>query len=378
MIKTLFRLVGVAAVALAFGANASQTPVRAISQAFGPRVTIHVSRPTFIWQIWSRSSTVTHVAMTLDSQPVGAKYDLEQRSVVYTPDQALSAGVHQIECRATFDGTATFVKQWATTVASDATPTLPTPNDVQRQVLAAANAKRRDLGLPEMVLDDRLDAAASAHVTYLCMNHEAGHDESPTNPGFIGQTGSIRCESFGWCTGSWEGITVGERTLEQAVSDLYDAPYHRIPFMQPGTIAFGGSYNETRTTILFSVAHDASLTVSPADGQKGIPCIWVNHEEPSPLRGHTSANSCGYPIVIAGFGPTVGTMQVGSASLQTADGKPVDIWLDTAAEDQYLKNAAFIIPQQPLKPGATYTVTAQVAYEDISTTKTWKFTTTPG
>ena len=373
--QTLFSLLAVPVLALELGARAVQEPVRAISQAFGPRVTVHVSRPTFIWQIWSRTSTVTHVEMLLDSQPVGAKYDEEQRSVIYTPDQALSSGPHQVECRAIFDGTATFVKRWETTVAPDATATLPAPTVSQKRMLSAVNAKRHDLGLPDLVIDDRLDAAASAHVAYMCKNNEAGHDESPNNPGFVGQTGGIRCESFGWCTGSWEGVSVGEPSMDLAIANLYDAPYHRIPFMEAGTAAFGAGFNDARTTILFGMARTQSVTVSPADGQKEIPTIWVNHEEPSPLRGHTTKNFCGYPLVLAGFGPTIGILQVSSASLQSADGKSVEIWLLTAADDQFLKNAAIIIPLQPLQPGTTYTASAQIIYDDLNTTKTWKFTT---
>jgi hypothetical protein len=316
--------------------------------------------------------------MLIDSQSVPAKYDEDSRSIVYTPQSPIPSGAHHIRCKATFDGKYTFSKEWDTSVAPDAVSALAPPTDLQKQILGLANERRHSLGLPDLQIDDRLDAAATAHAAYLAANKIVGHDESPTAPGFVGLTGGDRCETFGWCTGSWEGVTFGEATLSQALDDLFDAPYHRVPFLQPGLTYFGSSSADTRTTLLFGTTQTAAVTVSPADGQSGIPIQWESHEDPNPLRGHTDSNLCGYPIVIAEFGvPAAERLQVTSATLQSSTGANVDIWLQTPANDEFLTNAAIIIPQQPLLPGTTYTATAEMTSGDKSFSKTWKFTTAP-
>jgi uncharacterized protein YkwD len=362
-------------VPLAAGAGSEQQTIRAVSQAFGPRNTVRFSRPTLLWRVWSASSQVTHVEMIIDSLPVSAKYDVDSRSIIYTPDTALAVGAHHVVCRATFDGKATFTKLWDMTVASDAVDTLPPPTSLQKQFLALANAKRRALGLPEMTLDDRLDAAANAHVAYLVANKLSGHDESPDAPAFIGRTGSERCESFGWCMGSWEGISVGEASASDAVEDLFDAPYHRVPFLQPGPAQFGAASTESKSTLVFGTTNAQGIVMSPGDGQSDVPVRWENHEEPSPLRGHTSESTAGYPLVIAAFGEEPAKIQVSEVSLATVGGQTVDTWLQTPDNDEFLTDAAFVIPIKPLSPGTTYIATARITYGDKSLTKTWKFRT---
>ncbi len=369
------RTVVLMAVIVAGDYGAKHDSVRAFSQAFGPHVPVHFSRPTLQWQIWSPTSRVTHVEMKIDSQTVDAKYDDDQRSIVYTPGEPLSVGPHHVECKATFDAKATFAKNWDTSVAPDAVAKLADPTDLQKQLLALSNAKRKQLGLPEMAIDARLDAAANAHAAYLAANKLVGHEEQPNCPGFVGLTGGERCESFGWCSGSWEGVTYGESTLSEAVNNLFDAPYHRVPFLQPGPTLFGSSSADSRTTLLFGSSQAAGVTVSPADGAVDSPVQWECHEDPNPLRGHTDKNLSGYPIVVAAFGLGADKLQVPTATLQTTAGENVDLWVQTSANDEFLTNAAILIPQKPLQPSTTYTASVQLVYGDKSETKTWKFTT---
>jgi uncharacterized protein YkwD len=351
--------------------------VRAFSQYYGPRVTLHFSRPTFQWQVWSDTAKVTATSMKIDGTAVSATYNEKQRAIAFTPDTALAAGPHHVECKVTFDGTATFSKAWDATVASDAQGALPEPSNEQKLLLNLVNAKRRLMGLPDFVEDSRLNAAASGHTAYLCANKSTSHDEAAGSPGFIGATGGERCESFGWCRGSWEGLSFGDASQSAAVESLFNAPYHRIPFLQPGAPSLGSSYVNEKTTVIFGASDDSGWSMSPNEGATGVPVSWENHEEPSPLRGHTDSNVCGYPIVVGYFDSSTNKLQLQSATLTSADGKDVPVWINSPSTDEMLTNATIILPQKPLAPNAKYSISVKMSSGDKTLEKTWSFSTGP-
>jgi hypothetical protein len=293
----------------------------------------------------------------------------------YTPHDPMRSGKHHIICKITFNGRESFRKEWDVEVSAVAMDHLPAATTDQKTILAIANGYREAQGLPDFLLDDRLNAAAGAHNQYLIRNDEMGHTEDSKKDGFVGKDGGARCEVYGWCGSSWEDVSFGETTAEFGVRNLFDAPYHRLPFMQPGNIGIGGDFDQMRITVEFGRSPAGGIEMSPADGEFNIPTTWWCHEHPSPLRFHTKEIKCGYPIVLAYFGNDTQTIDVAFEGLSEPDGTPVACWLNTPANDDQLSKASILIPESPLKPSTTYTVTASYRTGSELKTATWKFTT---
>lgn len=360
----------------------AQTEFHAKSGFFGPRARVLYSRPTLRWEVWSDSGSVTAVAMNVNDRPVDAHYDPGLRSVCFTPDSPLPAGVNKVHCTVTFDGGFTFQRDWNTPVADTAVPSLPEADADQIDALSAANDCRARLGLPPFLVDDRLDAAARAHACYMSGNHCQGHGEEPGGGGFTGQSPSARLEAYGFGGSSWEGLTYFIFNAKDSIQSLFDAPYHRIPFMQPGRIEFGFGMSKGNATADFGGTTTEAVEVSPAAGEQGVPCSWTSHETPDPLSVHPEAvqgAQTGYPIVLAEFGPKGTGLHVDSAVLTDSSGTQVRCYLNTPDNDSNLSNTALMIPAAPLKPGTEYTVsvTGTLATGD-RLQKSWKFRTRTG
>lgn len=325
--------------------------------SYGPRTEVRLARPTLKWEIWpaTEKSKVRHIDFRLDGKPVDAKYEEKLRAVVYTPTAPLSAGSHKVECRITFENGASFNQSWETRISATPLDSLPATSPAQNEAFDLVNRYRTDLGLPPVVHDPRLSHAALLHSTYLGLNDATGHGERPGTPGYLAQSGAERLEAFGWIGSSWEGVNFGTDSIAESIQGLFDAPYHRLPFMQPGEIAFGSGFADKRCTVEFGASEDAAVVVSPADGQKDVPCTWRNFEKPNPLRVHKSdARVTGYPIVLANFAVDFPPLGAITGTLTDANGRAVPCWFNSPANDDQLKNGCILIPQSPLRPGTTY------------------------
>lgn len=325
---------------------------------YGPRTEVRIARPTLKWEIWPADSgaKVRSVSLTLDGKPVAAVYDERARAVTYTPREALESGVHKVYCRITFDNGAAFDQRWETRVAVSPLVSFPSPNALQQKALTTVNAFRGNLKLPAVTCDDRMNLAALQHSLYLATNRTTGHGEEPGRSGFLGKSGAERLEAYGWIGSSWEDVNVGAIDLRESITELFDAPYHRIPFMQPGTFDIGTGFEDSRLTVEFGTSPDSGVVISPSDGQKGVPCAWTNFESPNPLRFHGNAKRTGYPIVCSVFGPELPKLNYVKASLVADGGHEVPCWLNSQDNDAYLTGAAVLFPQSPLKPNTRYIV----------------------
>lgn len=325
---------------------------------YGPRTEVRIARPTLKWEIWPADSSakVRSVSLLLDDKAVAAVYDEHARAVTYTPREPLASGLHKVYCRITFDNGATFDQRWETRVAVSPLSEFPAPNALQQKALATINALRANLKLPAVTCDDRMNLAALQHSLYLATHGVAGHDEEPNRSGFLGKTGADRLEAYGWVGGSWEDVNVGAIDLKESITELFDAPYHRIPFMQPGTFDVGSGFENSRLTVEFGTSRDSAIVISPADGQKNVPCAWTNFESPNPLRFHGGAKRTGYPIVCGVFGPDLPKLNYVKATLLAEGGHEVPCWLNSQDNDAFLTGAAVLFPQSALKPNTRYTV----------------------
>jgi uncharacterized protein YkwD len=366
-----------ALISLVGTASATDQTFRARTGFYGPCSQILYARPTLKWEIWSEQGLeVTASEMKLNGSVVASKYDPEARALAHQPPQPLSPGDYQVECKVTLAGRATFKQKWITTIAPNAIPNFAPSTPAQMEALTLANKVRRDLGLPELRLDECLNAAAIIHSEYLAANNEVGHSERPGQPKFFAESGGDRLAKLGWGGPSWEVVSQGERELSEAMQNLFDAPYHRIAFMQPGLITFGSGRVKDKTTIEMGGTSEEGVIVSPADGQTNVQRLWIGTEVPDPLRIHQNASQpVGYPIVLVCFQKdNLGLSNV-KAEL-TSGGQAVPFYLNHPGNDPELQMAVFIIPIKPLKPKTSYT--ASVTGVDASghnISRTWTFTT---
>jgi len=351
-------LAGILGMALATRAPVDGKRVEVLVGSYGPKIEIRYARPTLKWEVWpaNPSDRFLGVEMRIDGKSVPAVYDPDQRAVLYTPDKPLSAGTHRVECHVFMPKGVRFDQAWESRIASDAASALPAPVASQVEALAAINAIRKALDLPAMVGDDRMNIAALQHSRYLAKNKDFGHKEDPAKDGYFGTNASDRLAVYGWIGGCWEDVSYGTPNATEAVKGLFDAPYHRVPFLQPGVISCGAGFADQRLTLEFGASKEEDTVVSPADGQTDIPTSWRNFERPDPLRMHRQTDGVtGYPIVLAQFGSR--TQRLGTvlkARLFDSDGNEVPTWLNTPENDENLTTAAVLIPQRPLKPKVTY------------------------
>ena len=122
-------------------------------------------------------------------------------------------------------------RDWRFVIAGGALVALPDPDHEPQRALDTVNQYRRIMGLPDMRLNTALCASADAHARYLDTNNEFGHAELPNRRDFVGRDLLERSAAFGYSGGGYEDISYGSVRPEAAVAHLFDAPYHRIPFM---------------------------------------------------------------------------------------------------------------------------------------------------
>lgn len=356
-------------------AYAGQT-FRPMSGAYGPSEDVAVSRPCLRLEIWAPDGRDVAVSeMRVDGQVVGAKYDAKQRALLFPYQESLAAGEHAVECRVGFTGTPVYKAGWKFRVLPNAVESFPIATKEQLRTLEVVNGYRRRVGLPDMETNPVLDMAALGHSDYCAKNNVMGHVQRPGQPGFTGQTSQQRLGRLGWIGASYEGMTHGEATLEEAVASLFDSPYHRLPFIQPGQLSLGSGRCGNMTTINVSHCNDTATVVSPGENQTDVPYSWGRSESPNPLRMHPGASlPVGYPIVVALFGPErkIATIE---ATLK-ANGKDVPFFLNQPGNDNEITSEAFIIPKDPLLPKTAYDVTFKAMDEAGKIVeKNWRFTT---
>jgi uncharacterized protein YkwD len=257
------------------------------------------------------------------------------------------------------------------------------PGQYQKATLDAVNVLRAKAGLSPLRLDPRLCAAASGHSIYLTANHVFSHQEQPGRPGFVATEPSDRAAHYGFSGGCLESVSQSNAVIADAVGELFDAPYHRSAFLQPGNYVVGVGGQGNVSTLLWEQSQQSGLTVYPADGETGVPTSWTCSEMPSPLRMHPAAHAgpVGYPITAFSFSPDglpIGRIE---AIMTTKSGAIVPTFVNTPENDDFLTNGVIIIPSSPLRPSTAYCVTLRTAGPTTGTgpiLRAWSFTTAAG
>lgn len=347
-------------------------------RAFGPRGLLKVRKPSFTWEVWSTEpGEIVGAAATVDEKAVDARYDPDRRAILVDLKEPLSPGPHTVKLTANLKDGEGVHKTWTVEVPEDAIASLPITNESQLKTLALVNRFRTDLGLELCTMDDRINAASLLHSKYLAANQTTGHFQTEGKPGFFGRTPTERLETFGYLEDSWEVVEFGALDEAESLRNLIDAPYHRLPFLQPGAPKFGSGWDTQRLSAVFSIPKTPGSVSHPSDGQRDVKTTWSKNERPNPLRIHQGVRfPVGYPIVFAHYGPGSPVLKVRLAQLNDENGQEIPCHLNTPENDTELRNALFLIPKGPLKPNTTYFVRVEASVEsgpDVS--RIWRFTT---
>jgi uncharacterized protein YkwD len=347
-------------------------------RAHGPKGRLLVARPTLVWEVWSTDPReIVGARAVIGGRTVKAEYDAVLKRVEARPSSPLPPGEHSATLYAVLRDGETISKSWTFRVASGAIEELPPANESQYRTLAIINGIRRDMGLAPARMDPSLNASSMLHTRYHQMNNSTGHYQDSKKPGYIGHEPWERHEALGWVGDSWETVSYGTDSEEDSIQSLVDAPYHRLPYMQPGEILVGSGYAKNRMTVAFSMSRATSTVLYPFDGQRDVPTSWDGRERPDPFRIHPASRTpSGYPLMLAHFNKDRKRLSVRSARLFDEQGIEVPCWLNTPANDSELFNALILIPRAPLQPNTGYMVRVEasaVGGPDVS--KIWRFQT---
>lgn len=367
------------ALLLVLSASPADSSIQAFHRSYGPTSKLLVASPTLLWEVWpSSGARVTSVSMSVNGSPVDASYNRQLRRVEYHPERPLGAGKYDVACRVRVDDYLTVKKDWSFQVSDGAIIRLPAPVPAQDEALREVTRIRAELGLDKPYQEDRLNAASLAHAKYLGLNKRTGHFEKAGEPGFVGETPAARLEAFGFSGGSWECVTYNSGAVRDSIRDLFDAPYHRIPFLQPGKMPVGSGMSGQHFALKFGTGDTGGPSYSPGNGQRYVPTSWNANEVPNPLRMHLpKPRKVGYPIVFSYFADENPTLKLVRARL-TRNGAEVPVFVNTPKNDNRLDNSIFLIPTEPLAPNQKYEVDFEATVNDRTRVRhNWSFQTGP-
>jgi uncharacterized protein YkwD len=358
-----------------------------------PSGTVGLAKPDIGMAISDPDENVqpTSYSLYLNGKEVPVTYNASTLTFRYTPDQPLSPGNYEARLVIEYDGYKPLSNTWSFTVAGNALASLPAAfTSGQLSGIAAVNDYRLIYGLPQLTVNASLMAAAEKHAQYLSDNNidpsaVSMHDENASLPGYIGATLGDRARFVGYTGGVAEDVSYHSGSLVESIDSLFDAPYHRIPFLDPAVKEIGIAQEGDFVDIEFGVEplKTPELLVTPAPGDAYVPTAFDGHEDPDPLRLHTSASyPVGYPLMASVSGSNVKTVTLQTAKLTDASGNDVKLLINDPGSDDHLDNEIILMPEKPLAYDATYnasvTVTAQMT--DGSSRqfeKTWSFHTEP-
>ncbi|MGF9711478.1 MULTISPECIES: stalk domain-containing protein [Paenibacillus] len=358
-----------------------------------PKGTVGISKPTIGFELGERNGLqVGSFNMKLDQKLVSGTFDKETMSFTYTPTAGLTPGEHSVEVQLQFTGYQTVHLNWTFTVADNPISEVPAAYSQNRQLgLKAINDYRMLYGLKPVKLNGNLTLAAQLHAQYLFTNRAAEttpsvslHDQKKGLPGYIGATPSERAVYAGYFRGVGENVSFKTGNLVDSIDQLFDAPYHRKPFLMPHVTEAGIEMVGDYVVIMFGYGENSEteMTVSPAPGDPYVPLIFDGYENPDPIRMHAARDyPVGYPLKVVVTGKGVGEVQLLEATLKDESGQPVKLLQNSPSNDDHLTNSVILIPPEPLKPDTSYAayVKLGVTVNGVSQTleKAWNFHTEP-
>jgi uncharacterized protein YkwD len=338
-----------------------------------PNGTVGLARPEIGMYLQQMDGQLTpsSFSLYLNNRQVDASYNSSTKKFSYTPAQGLAPGTYSARIIIHYPGYQPVTRTWEFTVAQNPIAELPSVfSDEQQAGLAAINDYRLIYGLPPLTMNAQLALAAQKHADYLDTNSVNGtteslHEEKASLPGYIGATLMDRARFVGYTeSGVAEDVSLTYGTVVEAIDKLFDAPYHRIPFLDPDTTELGIARTGHYTVLEFgkNLAQEPQLVVSPAANDAYVPTQFDGHETPDPLRIHSSASyPVGYPIVAAVTGANVQRVTLQSAKLTDANGRDVKLLANAPETDDHLDAEVILTPEKPLSYDASYTAEVKLS-----------------
>ncbi|BBG65207.1 putative periplasmic protein [Hydrogenimonas sp.] len=286
------------------------------------------------------------------------------------------------------------------------------------------NSLREKAGLPSFMGSGNLEKSAASHAAYLAKNRANGHNQSPSFPGFSGETPSDRAVGAGYPSRVVrENLSSGNIDFKDSVDGLFAAIYHRFGFLDSTMDEIGIAYAEdssgrriyvydmgsygvaglcrederfSRGKYLIGVCAEREKRISaarfekvldinrrqspkiilwPYDGQEDVPPAFFE-EIPDPLPEYSVS---GYPISIIFNGYYFKRVKVVSFRLYSSSGsEEIPVRLMDAVSDPNLllkKNQFAVFPLKRLEYGTGYTATVHYIADGKAGTKEWSFKT---
>ena len=240
--------------------------------------------------------------------------------------------------------------------------------------LGRVNQFRSLAGLAPVTENPTWSQGGILHSQYLVNNNVSGHVQDPNNPWYTpegdaaGQSGNVTTSS------------ALSRSPVNAIDGWMDAPFHAIGMIDPRLTRVGfGSYSEANGGVQSAATLDvlrgldgggaASYPVKwPGDGTTVPLTSYSGGEYPDPLAGSGFTAPSGLPVYLQlGSGtltPTVtaSSFRVGGVELphivfdETTYMNPDSTAQQLGRNVLGSRDAVVLIPQMPLEPGQTYSV----------------------
>jgi uncharacterized protein YkwD len=358
-----------------------------------PEGNVGLARPTISAVLkLSESKTLDSYSMYVNNKEVTPEFNASTTTFSYQPTSDLTPATYNVKILFQYQGYQASSIEWSFTILPGASSLSTMISPEQQTGLKAINDYRLLLGLSQVSFNDALNTAAQKHAEYLDANQidpvhtsTSLHDESQTNKGYIGKSLLERMNYVGYDKGVSEDVAYRDSSLVEAVDSLYDAPYHRIPFLNPDLTEIGIYKKGTYDVIEFGYNTSSSpqLVVSPSDGDVFVPTSFDGHETPDPIRMYKSAvYPVGYPIMASLAGENIQKLTLIKGELKDDSGHDVKLYQNQSANDDHLKSEVMLMPIDPLLADTTYQATIQVSATYMDGTqksfdRTWKFRTEP-
>jgi uncharacterized protein YkwD len=253
--------------------------------------------------------------------------------------------------------------------------------------LTAVNLYRGLAGLPAVVEDPALTAAAQLHAEYATRNDEIGHTEDPTKPGYTDAGATSAAKS------NVAGTSAANAAFGWAIDGWMQAPFHAVGVLDPRLGATGfGIAHDAAGNVRTAAALDVLSTWTADPSAVGFPILfpgdgaavpldrYEGNERPDPLAscpGYTAPTGLPLVVQLAAFGTV-------TASGLARDGQAVEHCVfdgttyanaDPASQSAAravlaARNAIVIVPRETLRQGSTYDVSLTAGGETIA----WRFT----
>lgn len=352
-----------------------------------PQGQIGISNPEIGWKVQLEGNEVESAKFYLNGDPLDVYYD-QARETFYTKPSNLLKGTNTVSASIKLKNwTNTIEDSWSFTVATNSLSSLPVANSKQNAAINYANDYRYVLGNSLFEIDNSLNMAAQKHADYQANLGVISHYQEKGTVGYFGTEISDRASYYGFYGDVWEDISYqSDSSIQGAVDSLFDAPYHRLPFLIPSNDSYGYGVRSYYHVLNFgSTFNKATKFVAyPTANQTNIPIAWENNETPDPLRFYSgTSDKVGYPIVVGVYGDDVTSVKLISAKLWDSANNQVPVYINspksTGGNDGELKNEVFIIPKSPLRTNEKYKISVKLETMENNELKiydkTWYFTT---